>query len=95
MSLENWSDLCGLLSGIALIVTAWRNDGLYGFVDNLRKAVNDAKAKALPEDPMAPEVLAALQGELAKWSWMDRWSLRAGAVFLIASFALKLFVPAK
>ena len=33
MNLENWSDLCGLASGLALVVTAWRNDGLYGFVE--------------------------------------------------------------
>lgn len=95
MSLETWSDVCGLVSGILLVVTAWRNDGLYGFVDNLRKAVAEAKAKARPDDPLAPDVIAALEGELTKWSWIDRWSLRGGAVFLIVAFLLKLFSPVK
>ncbi|PNG50504.1 hypothetical protein WDL1P1_00562 (plasmid) [Variovorax sp. WDL1] len=95
MSLETWSDVCGLVSGILLVVTAWRNDGLYGFVDNLRKVVSDAKAKSRPEDPMAPVVIAALEAELSRWSWVDRWSLRGGAVFLVAAFLLKLLAPAK
>lgn len=89
MDAEGWSDLCGLLSGLALVVTAWRNDGLYGFVDRLRAAVDAAKARA-SADEMAPTVVAALEGELGRWSWIDRWSLRAGAALLVLSFALKL-----
>ena len=79
MNLENWSDVSGLASGLALVVTAWRNDGLYGFVDKLRKSVEEAKQTAPTQDAMAGTIVTSLESELAKWSWIDRWSLRAGA----------------
>ena len=91
MNLENWSDLSGLVSGFAFIVTAWRNDGLYGFVDKLRKSVEEARKRAPAQDAMAGTVVTALEGELATWSWLDRWSLRAGAGLLVLSYVLKLW----
>ena len=104
MTLENWSDLSGLLGSLALVLTAWRNDGLYGFIDKLRKAVNDAKTRApavvapppgapvvaTGADPLAGPVLLALESELIKWSRVDRWSLRAGALLLVVSYLLRL-----
>lgn len=90
MNLENWSDLSGLLGGLALVVTAWRNDGLYGFVDKLRKSVEAAKQHAPTPDAMAGAIVASLESELTKWSWIDRWSLRAGAGLLVVSYALKI-----
>lgn len=90
MNLENWSDLSGFLSGVALAVTAWRNDGLYGFVDNLRKSVETAKRSAPSQDAMAGTIVTALEGELTKWSWVDRWSLRVGAGMLVLSYTLKI-----
>ncbi len=91
MTAEHLSDLFGLLSGAALIVTAVRNDGLYVFVDRLRKAVDDAKAAKRPADALGDPITKALQDELTKWSWIDRWSLRAGAVFLFLSYGVKVF----
>ncbi len=38
---------------------------------------------------MAGTIVTALEGELTKWSWVDRWSLRAGAGLLVLSYALK------
>ena len=93
MNLENWSDLCGLASGLALVVTAWRNDGLYGFIDNLRKSVEKAKQSAPTQDAMASTIVTALESELTKWSWIDRWSLRAGAGLLVLSYGLKVLNP--
>ena len=104
MTLENWSDLSGLLGSLALVVTAWRNDGLYGFIDKLRKAVNDAKTQApavvapppvaadtaTGPDPLAGPVLRALESELTKWSGVDRWSLRVGGGLLVVSYLLRL-----
>ena len=95
MSVAFWSDLCGLASGIALLVTAWRNDGLYGYVEKLRNAVDAARKTPLASSPREPDKLAgavieALHGELSRWSWVDRWSLRAGAGLLILSYLLKL-----
>jgi hypothetical protein len=104
VTLENWSDLSGLLGSLALVVTAWRNDGLYGFIDKLRKAVNEAKTRApavaMPPtespapatnpDPLAGPVLTALECELTKWSGVDRWSLRVGAALLVVSYLLRL-----
>ncbi|HZV92081.1 MAG TPA: hypothetical protein VFF72_02625 [Caldimonas sp.] len=95
MTLENWSDLSGLLGSLALVVTAWRNDGLYGFIDKLRAAVkkagDDAKAASREAtEPLADPVLKSLESELTKWSWVDRWSLRAGAFLLVLSYFLRL-----
>jgi hypothetical protein len=90
MNLENWSDISGLASGLALVVTAWRNDGLYGFVDNLRKSVEKAKQTAPTQDAMAGTIVTSLENELGKWSWIDRWSLRAGAGLLVLSYVLKM-----
>ncbi len=95
VTLENWSDLSGLLGSLALVVTAWRNDGLYGFIDKLRAAVKKAgeDAKAAPREatePLADPVLKSLESELTKWSWVDRWSLRAGAFLLVLSYFLRL-----
>ena len=83
VTLENWSDLTGLLGSLALVVTAWRNDGLYGFIDKLRAAVNKAAASAKaasvePAEPLADPVVKSLESDLTKWSWIDRWSLRVG-----------------
>lgn len=91
-SLEFWSDLSGLAGSIALLVTAWRNDGLYGFVDRLRKSVDHAKKQAdrPAQDKLAIPIIESLDAELRKWSWLDRWSLRVGAGLLIFSFVLKL-----
>jgi hypothetical protein len=88
-TLENWSDLAGFVSGAALVVTAWRNDGLYGFVDNLRAAVDEAK-KAAKTDEMSAAVVTALEEELGHWSWVDRWSLRFGAGLLVLSYLLRM-----
>ena len=90
MNLENWSDVSGLASGLALVVTAWRNDGLYGFVDQLRKSVEEAKQTAPKQDAMAGTIVTSIESELAKWSWIDRWSLRAGAGLLVFSYVLKM-----
>lgn len=105
MSLEAWSDALGLLSGVALLVTAWRNDGLYGFVDRLRAAVAEAgkgqqagtpeplsatRSVAAEPDKMASSVISALEAELTTWSWVDRWSLRMGAFLLLLSYGLKV-----
>lgn len=87
--MEFWSDLCGLFSGFALLVTAWRNDGLYGFIDRLKVAVKNAST-AGTADAKAAAVVSGLEGELSKWTWIDRWALRAGALFLIAAFVLKM-----
>jgi hypothetical protein len=88
-TLENWSDLTGLMGSLALVVTAFRNDGLNGFVDRLRKTVENAK-RAAKEDAMAPTIVKGLEEELTKWTWIDRWSLRAGAGLLVAAYLLKL-----
>ena len=90
MSAEDWSDLLGFGSGIALVYTAWRNDGLFAFVDSLRGALAKAKADKLPEDKKATSVVAALEGELAKWSGKDRWFLRGGVVLLLLSYGFKV-----
>lgn len=95
VTLENWSDLTGLLGSLALVVTAWRNDGLYGFIDKLRAAVNKAAASAKaasvePAEPLADPVVKSLESELTKWSWIDRWSLRVGASLLVLSYLLRL-----
>lgn len=91
MTAENLSDVFGFLSGIALLVTAVRNDGLYVFVDRLRTAVDNAQATPNQLDKMAGPVTKALQDELSKWSWIDRWSLRAGAFLLLLSYGIKVF----
>lgn len=58
MTLENWSDLAGLIGSLALVVTAWRNDGLYGFIERLRKAVTESTSTTAPKPsattPTAP-----------------------------------------
>lgn len=90
LTLEHVSDAFGFFSGVALLVTAWRNDGLYGFVDRLRKAVENAKKLAATPDKMAGPIVAALDADTTKWSWVDRWSLRVGAGLLLVSYALKL-----
>jgi len=89
MSLETWSDLAGLLSGFALLVTAWRNDGLSGFIDRLRSVVSEAKAID-QVDAKADKVLSGLESELGRWTWVDRWSLRVGALALLLAFVLKM-----
>ena len=91
MNLENGSDLSGFLGSIALVITAWRNDGLYGFVDKLRKSVVTARQNASKEDAMAGIVVTALEDDLDKWSWVDRWSLRVGAGLLVLSYGLKMW----
>ncbi|MGE0350107.1 hypothetical protein [Hydrogenophaga sp.] len=91
MSANELSDLLGLLSGIALLVTAVRNDGLYAFVDKLRKAVNTAKETQRQTDALTGPITQALDAELTRWSWIDRWSLRAGAALLLLSYGVKVF----
>lgn len=88
-TLENWSDLTGLTGSLALVVTAFRNDGLNGFVDRLKKTVERAK-RAAKEDAMAATIVRGLEEELTKWTWIDRWSLRVGAGLLVAAYLLKL-----
>lgn len=39
---------------------------------------------------MAPTIVKGLEEELTKWTWIDRWSLRAGAGLLVAAYLLKL-----
>lgn len=95
MTLENWSDLSGLLGSLALVVTAWRNDGLYGFIEKLRAAVSNAtkpaaSSPASVSDPLAGPVVQALESELTRWSRIDRWSLRVGAFLLLLSYGLRL-----
>jgi hypothetical protein len=68
---------------------------LYGYVEKLRKAVDTARKASLADVPREPDKLAgavveALHVELSRWSWVDRWSLRAGAGLLILSYLLKL-----
>ena len=89
MTLETLSDLAGLLSGVCLLVTAWRNDGLFGFIDRMRKIVDEAKAQGLA-DTKTDKVLDGLQAELSRWTWLDRWSLRVGAAMLFTAFVLKM-----
>jgi hypothetical protein len=89
VTLETLSDIAGLLSGVCLLVTAWRNDGLFGFIDRMRKIVDEAKAQGLA-DAKADKVLDGLQAELSRWTWLDRWSLRAGAALLLTAFMLKM-----
>lgn len=104
MASEGWSDLSGLISGVALLITAVRNDGLYVFVDKLRTAVETTRKQAAeaaqsaepskpepPPDKLAEPITKALEAELTKWSWIDRWSLRVGAFFLLLSYGIKVF----
>lgn len=104
MTSEGWSDLSGLISGVALLITAVRNDGLYVFVDKLRTAVETTRkqvaeaaqseetSKPKPStDKLAEPITKALEAELTKWSWIDRWSLRVGAFFLLLSYGIKVF----
>ena len=104
MTSEGWSDLSGLISGVALLITAVRNDGLYVFVDKLRTAVETTRKQAAeaaqsadtskpkpPPDKLAEPITKALEAELTKWSWIDRWSLRVGAFFLLLSYGIKVF----
>jgi hypothetical protein len=90
VTLEHASDALGLLSGIALLVTAWRNDGLFGFNERLRQAVEQSKKLSATPDKMAGAIVAALDADATTWSWVDRWSLRSGAGLLLLSYALKL-----
>lgn len=87
--LEGLSDVAGLLSGICLLVTAWRNDGLLGFIERMRAVVDEARRLGVA-DAKTDKVLDGLQAELNRWTWVDRWSLRAGAALLLLSFALKM-----
>lgn len=88
MTLETLSDIAGLLSGVLLLVTALRNDGLSGFIDRMRAVVDEARTQGVA-DAKADKVLEGLQSELGRWGWIDRWSLRAGAALLLIAFALK------
>ncbi|MEO8541987.1 MAG: hypothetical protein ABJA49_08340 [Betaproteobacteria bacterium] len=88
-TLESWSDLLGLLSGIALVITAFRNDGLNGFVDRLKSTVQTAKKNA-NVDEMGQAVVSGLEEELTNWTWVDRWSLRVGAILLVMAYFLKI-----
>jgi hypothetical protein len=88
--LEHLSDLLGFASGIALVVTAWRNDGLNGFIDRFRQSVDETKRAGVTPDKKAERVIQGLEQELTKWTWIDRWSLRAGAGLLVLSYALKV-----
>jgi hypothetical protein len=90
LTLEHVSDALGFLSGVALLVTAWRNDGLFGFNERLRRAVENSKKLSATPDKMAGAIVAALDADATKWSWVDRWSLRIGAGLLLLSYALKL-----
>ena len=89
MTLETLSDVAGLLSGVALLFTAWRNDGLFGFIDRMRAVVDEAKAQGLA-DSKTDKVLEGLRAELDRWTWLDRFSLRFGAGMLFAAFLLKM-----
>jgi hypothetical protein len=89
VTLETLSDLAGLLSGGCLLITAWRNDGLFGFIDRMRTIVDEAKAQGFA-DARADKVLDGLQAELGRWTWLDRWSLRLGAAMLLGAFVLKM-----
>lgn len=87
--LELLSDVAGLLSGICLLVTAWRNDGLLGFIERMRAVVGEARTLGVA-DAKTDKVLDGLQAELNRWTWLDRWSLRLGAALLVAAFGLKM-----
>ena len=89
MTLETLSDVAGLLSGLCLLFTAWRNDGLFGFIDRMSKVIDEARAQGIV-DAKAAKVLDGLQSELGRWTWADRWSLRLGAALLVATFLLKM-----
>lgn len=87
--LELLSDVAGLLSGICLLVTAWRNDGLLGFIERMRAVVGEARTLGVA-DAKTDKVLDGLHAELNRWTWLDRWSLRLGAALLVAAFGLKM-----
>jgi hypothetical protein len=90
MTAETFSDVLGLLSGIALFLTAWRNDGLSAFVTGLRRSIGEAKKTPGGADKKADAVVTALEKDLTTWSTFDRWALRAGALLLGASFLVKV-----
>jgi len=88
-TLENWSDFAGLLSGIALVITAFRNDGLNGFVVWLKSTIETARKNA-KVDEVGHAVVTGLESELTKWARIDRWSLRVGAILLVTAYFLKI-----
>ena len=53
-------------------------------------AVADDRLEEQP-DKLAGPIVEALQSELTKWTWVDRWALRVGAFLLCVSYGLKLF----
>lgn len=93
MSLETWSDGLGFVSGVVLMVTAFRNDGLHAFIVRLRQRIADAKRDHPMPDKWAGPVVEGLEKDLASWSPVDRWLLRAGAALLCLSYGVKA-VPA-
>ena len=93
MSLAEFSDLLGFASGVCLVYTAWRNDGLLSFVDSVRTDLNKADNKDKPADKKAEMVIKALEKEATTWTWRDRWALRVGVALLLVSYAIKAVPP--
>jgi len=89
MNLEVASATLGLLSGLVLSITAWRNDRLLLKVSSLKKKVEAAAAQNA-QDEMAAPTVASLEADVNKWTWLDRWSLRIGVMLLFASFGCSL-----
>lgn len=90
VTLETLSDISGLLSGICLLITAWRNDGLFGFIDRMRQVVDEARKQGVADAKTDKVLDDGLQAELSRWTWLDRWSLRLGATMLVFAFVLKM-----
>jgi hypothetical protein len=93
MTASEWSDLSGFASGVCLVYTAWRNDGLLSFVDSVRTDLNKPENKDKPTDKKAEMVIASLEKEATTWSGRDRWALRVGVAMLLASYAIKALPP--
>lgn len=91
MTAETFSDVLGLMSGIALMLTAWRNDSLSAFLAGLRISIEEAKKTPGGADKKADAVATALEKDLSRWSIIDRWALRVGALLLGASFLVKVW----
>lgn len=90
MSAETLSDIFGLASGIVLLLTAFRNDGLGAFIVELRKSIEGAKKSKEGADQLAEFVASSLDKDLTTWSTFDRYALHIGAALLALSFGFKV-----
>lgn len=90
MTAETFSDVLGLASGIVLLLTAFRNDGLGAFVVRLRESIDQARQTPGGADKKAEAVEQALKQELTTWQRFDRYALHWGAGLLMLSFLFKV-----